>query len=71
MQVLAQLAGVVGGMADEVFKRCAEAAGVTLEPVGEELQHLRQLGSVVGVQGYSGHEVAAFPVAGVVAAARS
>jgi hypothetical protein len=28
-------------VADEVFQRRAEAAGITVQPVGEELQHLR------------------------------
>jgi hypothetical protein len=37
VQVLSQLVGVVCGMADEVFQRRAEAAWVSLEPVGEEL----------------------------------
>src|SRR3984885_12562559 len=66
-----QLAGGVGGMADEVFQRRAEAVWVSLEPVGEELQHLRQLGCVGGVQGHSGHEVAAFSVPGVGASVRA
>ena len=38
VQVLAQLAGVVGGVADEVFQRPDQQAGVSAEPVGEELQ---------------------------------
>jgi hypothetical protein len=33
-QVSAQLAGVVGRVADEVFQRRAEAAGIALEPAG-------------------------------------
>jgi hypothetical protein len=41
-----------------------------LELAGEELQHLRQLSCVGSVQGHSGHEVAAFSVAGVVAYVR-
>src|SRR5258708_3496686 len=51
-------------MANEVFKRRAEAAGIMPEPVGEELRHLGHLGCVICGQGYSGHVVAAFPVAG-------
>jgi hypothetical protein len=58
-------------MADEVFQRRAEAVWVSLEPVGEELQHLRQLSCVGGVQGHSGHEVAAFSVPGVGASVRA
>ena len=68
VQVLAQLAGVVGRVADEVFQRRAEAAGITVQPVGEELQHLRQLGCVIGVQGYCGHGIAASAVPRVLTA---
>jgi hypothetical protein len=58
-------------MADEVFQRGAESAGITVELVGGKLQHLRQLSCVGSVQGHSGHEIAAFSVSGVVAAARA
>jgi hypothetical protein len=36
----------VSGREVRFFQRRAEAAGVSLEPVGEELQHLRQLSRV-------------------------
>jgi hypothetical protein len=38
VQVLAQLADVVGGVADELFQRGAEAGGVAGQPLAEELQ---------------------------------
>src|SRR5690349_22339980 len=49
VQVLAQLTGAIGGVADEFFQRCAEAARVTGKPAGEELQQLSEFGRVSGV----------------------
>jgi len=46
VQVLAQLAGAVGGVAGEVFQRCAKAGGVTGQPAAEELQQLSELGGI-------------------------
>jgi hypothetical protein len=54
VQVLAQLAGAVGGVAGELFRRCGQTGGVMAEPAGEQLQVLGELGRVAGVQGHLG-----------------
>ena len=46
LQVLAQLADVIGGVANEVLQGGAEAGGIAGQPFTEELQHLGQLGRI-------------------------
>ena len=36
VQVLAQLVDVIGGMADEFFQRCGEAAGVVCQVIFDD-----------------------------------
>src|SRR5436309_3822920 len=64
VQVLAQLADVVGGMTDELPQGGAEAAPIAGQPPAEELQQLGELGRVNDVQPYLGHGVASFAGAG-------
>jgi hypothetical protein len=54
-QVAAQLGQSVGGVADELCQGGGQAAGVAGQPLAEELQHLRQPGSVGSVQFHLGH----------------
>jgi hypothetical protein len=42
VQVGAQLREAVGGVADELFQRWAEAGGIAGKPAGEELQHFQR-----------------------------
>ena len=60
LQVLAQLRDAVGGMADELFQRWAQAAGVAGQPLAEELQQFRELSRVGDVKFNFGHGVTAF-----------
>jgi hypothetical protein len=60
LQVVTQLADVVGGVADELFQQRAEATGITREPVRQELQHLGEFGCIGGIQGHLGHGFTAF-----------
>jgi len=60
LQVVAQLSEAVGGVADEVFQRWAEAAGVTGQPLAEELQHFGEFGGFGAVEPYFGHGFTAF-----------
>jgi hypothetical protein len=55
VQVLAQFADVVGGVADELLQGGAEAAPVAGQPLAEELQQLGELGRVYDVQPEFGH----------------
>ena len=55
VQVLAQLADVVGGVADELPQGGAEAAGIAGQPACQELQQLGELGRVYDVQPKFGH----------------
>ena len=46
LRVGAQLREAIGGVADKVFQRWAEAGGVAVQPLAEELQHLGEFGGV-------------------------
>ena len=61
VQVLAQLADVVGGVADELFQGGAQAAGVAGQPLSQELQQFGEFGRVDSVEPYFGHGVTALP----------
>jgi hypothetical protein len=60
VQVLAQLAEVVCGVADELFRGGAEAAGIAGQPLGQELQQFGELGGVGSVEPYFEYGVTAF-----------
>ena len=65
VQILAQLADVVGGVADELFQGGAEAARIAGQPPAEELQQLGELGRVHDIEPeYRACVVTAFPGAG-------
>src|SRR6185437_9433215 len=55
VQVLAQLSGSVGRVADEGFQRDAEPVRVAGQPLADELQQLGELGRVYDVQPEFGH----------------
>jgi hypothetical protein len=61
LQVLAQLADVIGGVAGELCQRGGQAGGVAVKPAGEELQHFREFGGVGSVKPYFGHRVHRLP----------
>ena len=67
VQVLAQLAGVVGGVADELFQQGAEAPPVAGQPPAQELQQLGELGRVHGIEPDIGHAVHRLPRRGCAA----
>jgi hypothetical protein len=53
VQVLAQLADVVCGVADELFQGGAEAAGIAGQPLAEELQQLGERSMTLKRQGFA------------------
>ena len=55
LQVLAQLADAVGGMAYEVFQAGAKPGGIAGQPLAEELQQLGEFGGVDDVQFHLRH----------------
>lgn len=59
-QVPAQLADVIGGVADELFQRGGQAGGVAVEPAGEELQHFGEFGGAGSAELYFGHGITGF-----------
>jgi hypothetical protein len=61
LQVLAQLLDAVGGVADELVERGAQTGRVAGQPFAEELQHLRELGRLAGVQLEIGHGIHRLP----------
>ena len=50
LQVTVQFVQAVAGVANELCQRAAEAAGVTVQPLAEKLQHFGEFGGVGGVE---------------------
>lgn len=54
VDVVAQVLDAVGGVADKLFQRCAEAAGVAGQPLTEEGHHLGEFSGIGGIEDHAG-----------------